>query len=249
VGVVALDRPVQDRYSVRCAPHVTGVLVDTLEWVIRWLDVEINSTNDNPLFDPVSGAVYSGGNFYGGHVGQAMDALKLAVASVGDLLDRQVALLVDPKFSHGLTPNLAPRFDPGDPAAGLHHGFKGMQIACSALAAEALKLAGPATVFSRSTEAHNQDKVSMGTIAARDARSVVELCQEIMAIHLLAACQAVDLRGATDLGLGTRAGYELIREHVPFADSDRRFDGDIATVVELIRSGALADTISLRVDQ
>ena len=113
-GIVRLDRIVQDRYSVRCAPHVTGVLNDTLEWAVRWLDVEINSTNDNPLFDPDGENVPSGGNFYGGHVGQAMDSLKSAVANVGDLLDRQLALLVDAKFNHGLTHNLAPRTDPDD---------------------------------------------------------------------------------------------------------------------------------------
>ncbi|CCH32382.1 aromatic amino acid ammonia-lyase [Actinosynnema sp. NPDC047251] len=239
LGVIPLGRPIQDRYSVRCAPHVNGVLADTLDWVRRWLDIEINSTNDNPLFDFATGRVHNGGNFYGGHVGQAMDSLKLAVASVGDLLDRQLAMLVDTKFNHGLPPNLVRRVDPGDPAAGLHHGFKGMQIAASALAAEALKLTNPATAFSRSTEAHNQDKVSMGTIAARDARSVVELVTEIAAIHLLAGCQAADLRGAHLLGLGTRTGYEVIRDHVPFVDHDRRLDEDLGVVVGLIRSGAL----------
>jgi histidine ammonia-lyase/phenylalanine ammonia-lyase len=242
-GVVVLDRIVQDRYSVRCAPHVIGVLSDTLEWAGRWLDIEVNSTNDNPLFDPDGENVPSGGNFYGGHVGQAMDALKTAVASLGDLLDRQLALMVDAKFNHGLTNNLAPRLDPADPAAGLYHGFKGMQLAASALAAEALKNTMPATVFSRSTESHNQDKVSMGTIAARDARTTVELVQEIAAIQLLAACQAIDLRGSSGLGQGTQAAYTLIREHVPFADRDRQMDRDIASVAGIIRSGALADLI------
>src|SRR5439155_24119500 len=118
-GYRRLSQPIQDRYSVRCAPHVVGVLYDTLEWAERWLDTEINSTNDNPLFDPDTRAVYSGGNFYGGHVGQAMDALKVAVASTGDLLDRQLSLVVDEKFSNGLTPNLIPRMDDEDPEAGL----------------------------------------------------------------------------------------------------------------------------------
>jgi histidine ammonia-lyase len=222
---------------------VNGVLADTLDWVTCWLDIEINSTNDNPLFDPATSDVYNGGNFYGGHVGQAMDSLKLAVASVGDILDRQLAMLVDSKFNHGLPLNLVQQVAPRDPSAGLHHGFKGMQIASSALAAEALKLTNPATAFSRSTEAHNQDKVSMGTIAARDARTVVELVEEIAAIHLLASCQAADLRGAHHLGRGTRAGYELIRDHVPFVGQDRRLDGDLSGVVELIRSGALLAAI------
>jgi phenylalanine ammonia-lyase len=243
-GVVMLDRIVQDRYSVRCAPYVTGVLIDTMQWASRWLEIEINSTNDNPLFDPVSRDVYSGGNFYGGHVGLAMDSLKTAVASLGDLLDRQVALLVDNKFNHGLPLNLTPPVDPRAPTAGLCHGFKGMQLACSALAGEALKLTMPATAFSRSTEAHNQDKVSMGTIAARDARTTIELVTEIAAINLLTACQAAHLRGAELLGTGTAACYALIRSTVPQLDNDRRQDGDVAAVVELIRSGVLGEAIA-----
>ncbi len=236
-GFATLTRAIQDRYSIRCAPHVT------LGWVTGWLDVEINSTNDNPLFDPLTSEVHNGGNFYGGHVGHAMDSLKLAVASVGDLLDRQLALLVDPKFSQGLPANLAAPREPSDPAAGLHHGFKGTQLAASALAAEALKLSNPATAFSRSTEAHNQDKVSMGAIAARDARTVVELVREVAAIMVLAGCQAADLRGADGLGGGCRAAYDLVRKHVPSVDVDRRLDKDIALVVELIRTGALGAAV------
>lgn len=243
-GFVRHDRPIQDRYSVRCAPHVTGVLYDTLDWAEDWIETEVNSTNDNPVFDPVSRSVLSGGNFYGGHVGLAMDALKVALASVGDLLDRQMALVVDEKFNAGLTPNLIARRADDDDEAGLHHGFKGMQLACSALAAEALKMSGPATIFSRSTEAHNQDKVSMGTIAARDARSVVELVETICAIHLLALCQAADLRGAERLGRGTAAAYRLVRAVSPFVGHDRRLDGDVAAVLALIRSGAFETLVA-----
>ena len=242
-GFQRLVQPIQDRYSVRCAPHVIGVLYDTLEWADRWLDIEINSTNDNPLFDPDSQAVYSGGNFYGGHVGQAMDALKVAVASTGDLLDRQLALVVDEKFNNGLPTNLIAPVAADDPAAGLHHGFKGGQIASSALTAEALKHSAPATVFSRSTEAHNQDKVSMATIAARDARTVVELVQNVVAIHLAALCQAADLRGADRLGLGTRAAYELVREHVGRLDADRRLDDELASLAGAVRAGALREAV------
>jgi histidine ammonia-lyase len=109
-----LEQAIQDRYSIRCAPHVIGVLHDTLDWARTWVETEINSTNDNPLFDPGSEVVHNGGNFYGGHIGQAMDALKVAVASVGDLLDRQLALVVDEKFNNGLTANLIPVFGDDD---------------------------------------------------------------------------------------------------------------------------------------
>lgn len=143
------------------------MLYDTLRWVREWLEVEVNSSNDNPLFDARDQRVHNGGNFYGGHIVQAMDALKTAVANMADLLDRQLELIVDERFNNGLTPNLIRPVAVDDYEAGLHHGFKGMQLACSAMAAEALKMAAPMSVFSRSTEAHNQDKVSMGTIAAR----------------------------------------------------------------------------------
>src|ERR687895_299614 len=137
-------------------------------------------------------------------------------------------------------PNLIPFFDEDSPEAGLHHGFKGMQLCCSAMTSEALKISNPASVFSRSTEAHNQDKVSMGSIAARDARSIIELAQNVAAIHLLAVCQALDLRGAQKASPKTRAVHELVRSRVPFLDGDRRKDTDIKEIVDLIRSGELS---------
>ncbi|MFC9295003.1 histidine ammonia-lyase [Streptomyces sp. NPDC057011] len=243
-----LKRSIQDRYSLRCAPHVVGVLRDTLEWADGWMETEINASTDNPLFDVETGSVHSGGNFYAGHVVQAMDSLKVATASVADLLDRQLQLMVDEKFNNGLTPNLIPRIEGDEWASGLHHGFKGMQLACSALTAEALKHAGPATVFSRSTEAHNQDKVSMAPIAARDARRINELSREVLAIHLLAACQALDLRGVAEMAPRTRAVHALVRSVVPFVDSDRRMDADIAAVVDLIRTGAVERAAGLAAD-
>jgi hypothetical protein len=191
------DMPrIQDRYSVRCAPHVIGVLVDALPWIRQWLEIEINGANDNPLLDPETGDVLHGGNFYGGHACFALDALKTAVANLADLVDRQMAQICNPDMSNGLPANLVGRTG-ADKAA--HHGFKAMQISTSALAAEALKLTMPASVFSRSTECHNQDKVSMGTIAARDCLRVLELTETVAAIATLALCQAVDLRGGPSL--------------------------------------------------
>jgi histidine ammonia-lyase len=181
----------QDRYSIRCAPHVIGVLLDALPWIRRDLENELNSANDNPLFDPEARLVLHGGHFYGGHVAFAMDALKAAVASVADLMDRQLALLVDPRFSNGLPGNLS---GAGPERAAINHGLKAVQIAASAWTAEALKLTMPAASFSRSTECHNQDKVSMGTIAARDCLRVLELTGQVAAALLLATGQALVLR-------------------------------------------------------
>ncbi|MGH3087670.1 MAG: aromatic amino acid lyase [Rubrobacteraceae bacterium] len=238
-----LERNIQDKYSIRCAPHVNGVLRDTLDWVRRWVEVEINASDDNPLFDVDGGTVHSGGNFYGGHMVQAMDSLKVALANTADLMDRQLELVVDEKFNNGLTPNLVPFFEPDSPEAGLHHGFKGMQLAASSMVAEACKLSNPVSVHSRSTEAHNQDKVSMGSIAARDARTIVELTQNVAAIHLIAICQALDLRGVEGMSPKTKLAHEKVRERVPYLSGDRRMEKDIKAVVEIIRSRELSGAV------
>jgi len=237
-GYRLLGRHVQDRYSVRCAPHFIGGLWDTLEWASAWLEREINSTTDNPLFDTGTGQVHNGGNFAGSHVGLAADALRTAVASVADLSDRQLALIVDEKFSQGLPSNLVFPLDSEHPEAGVRHGFKGMQIACSSFVAEALHLCAPVTTHSRSTECHNQDKVSMATIAARRTRDVVRLTEEVLACHLLALCQAAEMRGVERLGM-TRMVFERVREVSAAVTCDRELEGDIARVVQLIRSREL----------
>jgi len=170
---------------------VLGVLADSLGWLRGFIETELNSANDNPIIDGDAERVLHGGHFYGGHIAFAMDSLKTLVANVADLLDRQLALLVDTRFNHGLPSNLSGAA-PG--RAMLNHGFKAVQIGASAWTAEALKQTMPASVFSRSTECHNQDKVSMGTIAARDALRVLELTEQVAAASLLAANQGVWLR-------------------------------------------------------
>jgi histidine ammonia-lyase len=226
---------IQDPYSLRCAPHVIGVLVDGLETLRRWIEIEINSANDNPLVDPATGDVLHGGNFYGGHIGFVADSLKAAVASVVDLMDRQLVLLNRPSGNGGLPENLVAATGPDRHA---HHGFKAMEITASALAAEALKQTMPATVFSRSTEGHNQDKVSMGSIAVLDWLRVLDLAEPVAAILLLALCQAADLRGGARAG-GVRRLHETVRTHVEPLDGDRAMDQDIERVLALHREGAL----------
>lgn len=234
---------IQDQYSVRCAPQFTGVLWDALDWIEEWLETEINSSNDNPLFDVENGSVKSGGNFAGGHVAMAMDTLKNAVASVADLLDRQLELIVDDKFSNGLPDGLAPELPDDHPDKGLNHGFKGMQVACSSLTAEALSMTMPLTSFSRSTEAHNQDKVSMGATAARQTRDLVEIVERASCMHLIALCQAADIRGADRLGR-TRRVYDAVREEVSFVEVDRPMDDDIEAVRSMLRDGRLLDDVA-----
>lgn len=230
----------QDPYSLRCAPHVLGVLADALRWVEPWVEVEAGAATDNPLFDPESGRPLMGGNFYGGHIAFAMDALKAALASVADLCDRQAALLVDARFSRGLPAHLAV---PCSQGLAPRHGFKGMQITLSALTAEALQASMPAASFSRSTESHNQDKVSMGTIAAREALRVCELVSHAVAVHLLATAQACELRG----GLGARPAVAAlvgaVRGLSPALEDDRCLDSDIEVVNQAVVAGEIGQAL------
>jgi histidine ammonia-lyase len=117
-----------------------------------------------------------------------------------------------------------------------HHGFKAMEISASALAAEALKLTMPASAFSRSTEGHNQDKVSMGTIAVRDCDAILDLVETIHVIHLLALCQAADLRGIDSASPRTRLLYDAVRQRIAINSADRRMDQDIARLLAMYRA-------------
>lgn len=181
----------QDRYSLRCAPQVIGVINDSMNWYQQMIENELNSANDNPIIDGENQLILHGGHFYGGHIASVMDTMKTQVANLADLLDRQMALLMDEKFNKGLPANLS--FS-SDEHRSINHGFKAVQIAVSAWTAEALKNTMPASVFSRSTECHNQDKVSMGTIAARDCLRVLELTEQVFAAQLLATTQALYIR-------------------------------------------------------
>ena len=225
----------QDRYSIRCAPHVIGVVCDALSWMRRDIENELNSANDNPLIDPDGERVLHGGNFYGGHIAFAMDALKTAVANLADLADRQLALLVDDKFNNGLPRNLTGATSARAP---INHGFKAVQISSSAWTAEALKHTMPASVFSRSTEAHNQDKVSMGTIAARDCLRVLELTEQVFAAHTLATIQAVRLRlrinAATSIPAPLQAFIDEVARSSPFVDEDRALEHELRALTARI---------------
>ncbi len=230
----------QDRYSIRCAPHVIGVARDALTWMRRDIENELNSANDNPLIDGDEELVLHGGHFYGGHIAFAMDALKTAVANLADLMDRQLALLVDSKYNHGLPQNLS---GSSPERAPINHGFKAVQIGSSAWTAEALKLTMPASVFSRSTECHNQDKVSMGTIAARDCLRVLELTEQVAAAMTLACVQGVKLRQTLDtiksaaLMPQVEAFMQDVAEHSAFLDEDRPLESELRCMTGLIRKG------------
>jgi histidine ammonia-lyase len=229
----------QDRYSLRCAPHVIGVMQDALPWVRQMIENELNSANDNPIIDGEGEHVLHGGHFYGGHIALAMDTLKNTVANIADLLDRQMALMMDTKFNHGLPANLSGA--EGERKA-INHGFKAVQIGTSAWTAEALKLTMPASVFSRSTECHNQDKVSMGTIAARDCMRVLQLTEQVAAAALLASCQGLELRLKNNEIHNDDVSNKItdllaeVRTISPFVTEDRALDSELRNMIDGIQN-------------
>jgi histidine ammonia-lyase len=230
------EQRLQDRYSLRCAPHVIGVLEDTLPFLRQMIETELNSANDNPLIDPARERILHGGHFYGGHIAFAMDSLKTLVANIADLMDRQLALMVDARYSHGLPANLS---GSTGPRAAINHGLKALQISVSAWTAEALKQTMPASVFSRSTECHNQDKVSMGTIAARDCLRVLELTEQVLVAMLIAARQGVALRQRITPGVAFKgepaAMLADLTKRIPLIEEDRALDVEMRSLLEDLR--------------
>ena len=230
---------VQDPYSVRCAPHVVGVLLEVLDQATATVEIELNGAGDNPLIDEASGDVLHGGNFYGSHITHVADTMKVQIAHAMEILERQLVLLCHSTQTSGIPTNLIALEGPDHTA---HHGFKAVEILASALVAEAMKQASPASVFSRSTEGHNQDKVPMGPIAARDLRGIQHLADHMLAISLLAAAQATDATGrAAELPAPLHALYTAIREIAPATAEDRRHDELITRCVAALRAGTFTE--------
>lgn len=241
---------VQDPYSLRCVPQVHGAVRDTLDHLRRVLDIELNSATDNPLVFPGGGVadettmatgggrVISGGNFHGEPIALALDFAKIALAELGSISERRTALLVDPRLNGGLPPFLAA-------ASGIDSGMMIYQYTAAALVSENKVLAHPASVDSIPTSANQEDHVSMGSISARHARLVAEHVERIIAIELLVAAQALDLRLAISDGAAPGAGVAealtRIRAEVRHLDGDREPGPDLAAAMAMVHGGRLAD--------
>ena len=231
----------QDAYTLRCIPQIIGPILDVLRSVTATVDIEINSVTDNPLFLPDEDRVVHGGNFHGQPVAMALDQLKAAIVELGVLSERRLARLLDVKLNAGLPPFLI--IDD----AGLRSGFMGLQYCASSMAADNAVLAAPASVHSVPTNANNQDVVSMGMVAARQARQVIDNVERMIAIELLCAAQAIDLRGAVHAGTGTRAAHAAVRERLAALIEDRPLAADIATVAMMIDDGTLQQRVETAV--
>jgi phenylalanine ammonia-lyase len=221
----------QSCYSLRCAPQGLGQVWEALEDGRAVVEREINSANDNPLIDPDTGRMYKAGNFYGGHMARLLDTWKIDFASMANWGNALVALLVDDRFNQGLPANLTPE-------PGLNSGFKGMQLSVTSLACAVRQLAGPSSIHSLPTEQFNQDVVSLGMHAAVTAMDALECLRNETAMVLLAAAQAVDLRGGpAKLGRGSRTVHAAVRQVARFQDRDRPMEHEVAAVAAMIAAG------------
>jgi histidine ammonia-lyase/phenylalanine ammonia-lyase len=222
---------IQDPYSLRCAPQVMGPVYDSLETFTSWIETEINGVSDNPLFDQET-QIANGGNFYGGYLAHSMDYLKICIANLADLMDRQLTLLISEKTNRGLTPNLASWKGLNPQERHLHHGLKAVHQSASALTSEIMAKAMPNTIFSRSSESHNQDKVSLGMTAAVQCSEQLEQMVSLLSGYLCCLAQAIDLREIELQGEVSRRYYDIVRKNIPFVQKDQRLDIGISKLRE-----------------
>ena len=229
---------VQDPYSLRCQPQVMGAALDHIRFAAGVLEREANAVSDNPLVFPDTGEILSGGNFHAEPVAMAADVLAIAIAEIGALSERRIALLMDTHLS-GLPPFLVRD-------GGLNSGFMIAQVTAAALASENKQMAHPASVDSLPTSANQEDHVSMATHAARRLTDMADNLAGIVAVELLAAGQGVDLRAPLVSSPRLEAAKALLRARVARWDEDRAMAPDIAAAKDLVVSGAFRAFIGPR---
>ena len=230
------DPRVQDPYSLRCQPQVMGACLDSLEHAAAVLAHEAGAVTDNPLVFADTGEVLSGGNFHAEPVALAADAMAVAIAEVGALAERRIALLIDASLS-GLPAFLVPE-------PGLNSGFMIAHVTAASLASENKSLAHPASVDSLPTSANQEDHVSMATFAARRLFPMIANVRRIVAIEILAAVQGIDLRAPLATSPPLEAARQRVRAQVAFYAQDRYFAPDIEAVERLVAAGAFTEAVA-----
>ncbi len=226
---------VQDAYSLRCVPQIHGASKDSVTYIESKVNIEINSVTDNPIIFKETNEAISGGNFHGQPMALIFDFLKIALAEIANSCERRIERLVNPYLSDlpaFLTKN-----------GGLNSGFMIAQYSAASLVSENKVLAHPASVDSIPSSANQEDHVSMGTIAARQAKEILGNVEHVLSIELLAACQAIDFDDNLKLGVGTRVAYDLVRREVTTLHEDRVMHLDMDKVFELIVSHEIVDEV------
>ena len=229
------DPRVHDAYSLRCMPQVHGAARDVLGFVRGVLEIEINSSTDNPLVFAETGEIVSAGNFHAQIVAEALDFLAIACTDLASISERRVERLLNPDLSS------LPAFLARDP--GVESGFMIAQVAAVDVLSEMRVLSAPASIDSVPTSANKEDHVSMGMTSARKAARVVKCLEYVLAVELMCAAQALEFLKPLKPGLGVQAGYQLIRQHVTPLDGDRVMSGDIERLRALIDGGAFTEIV------
>jgi histidine ammonia-lyase len=227
---------VQDAYSIRCAPQVHGAFRDVLANTIRTLEYELAAVSDNPIVLSDDDEILSCGNFHGQPVAHACDSLAAAAVGLASISERRLYRLLDLKTSNGLPPFLAER-------AGVNSGFMVCQYTAASLVSESKSLAHPATVDSITSSAGQEDHVSMGMIAARHARECVRNAEAVVALEVLAAAQAIDLRAPLRPSSAAAGAVRAVRAVVAHLEDDRELKPDVDACIELVSSGALVEAV------
>lgn len=227
---------VQDAYSLRCMPQVHGAAKDTLRHVITILETEANSSTDNPLVFAAEKKVLSCGNFHGEPVAFALDFLGIATSAVASISECRIEKLINPAMSN-LPAFLTEK-------GGLNSGMMIVQVAAASLVSENKILSHPASVDSIPTSNDKEDHVSMGTIAARKLGSIVQNSENVLAMELLCAAQALDFLKPLRSASGVASAYDFIRQKVSYAKEDRAFYQDIDLLKQMIRSGDLLKSVT-----
>jgi len=239
---------VQDAYALRCIPQVHGACLAAIRHVWDVVAAELNAVTDNPLIFPYvfreGGDILSGGNFHGEPLALVLDYLGIAASELANIAERRLERLVNPALSEGLPAFLTIN-------GGLNSGFMIVQYSAASLVSENKVLAHPASVDSIPSSANQEDHVSMGTLAGRKARQIIDNSRRVVAMELFAACQALDLR-AIQMGLpsiqdslspATAPIYSLVRAAVRFADHDRTMYPDIDAIVRLLSDELVPQSI------
>jgi len=229
------DSRVQDAYSIRCTPQVNGAARDTLDHVITVSQWELGSAIDNPMVLP-DGRVESCGNFHGAPLGFAADFLAIALAEVGAIAERRLDRMLDKTRSHGLAPFLAD--DPG-----VHSGMMIGQYTVASMCAHNRRLAAPASVDSMPTSGMQEDHVSMAWGAVRKLRIVVDNLRRILAVEMVAAARAIELRAPLMPADATGAAIGALRNGVPGPGPDRFLSPEIQAAEQMLRSGVITSAV------
>lgn len=226
------DARVQDPYCIRCQPQVTGAALDLLWQAAHTLEIESNAVTDNPLVLVDAGLIVSGGNFHAEPVAFAADQIALAIAEIGAIAQRRVALMVDPVLSFDLPPFLA-----SDP--GLNSGFMIAEVTTAALMSENKHLANPCSTDSTPTSANQEDHVSMAAHGARRLRRMNDNLRRILAIELLCAGRGIEFRAPLTTSPPLARVMAHLRQHVSTLDQDRALSDDIERAAAMIADGSL----------